>query len=98
MNSFVHINNDTGQCIIQEVDGFIFIHLTLLQWNKKALSTVREELDKILQEYEKKGHDVIFTIGASEKTVRFWQLVKPCFEVQKLEDGSWIGSWLTFED
>lgn len=85
---------------IETISGYLFLHLDVYKWNKTVCIELREELDKALLKFEEMGHDVLFVTSSSEKSVKMWNMIKPCFTVHKLEKGptvGWMGSWITGE-
>lgn len=97
-NLEVYFNNHLGRGMIQREAGHIYLHLNLYKLDKKIIEWLRAELDVLLDRFADEGHAVIFAVASTYQSVRFWNMIKPCFEVHQLEDGSWLGSWLTFED
>ena len=83
---------------LEVVEGFVFLHLDLDVVTPDLVRKLRRELDKLLDVLQTKGHDTLFLVSPYKRSVRFWQLIKPCFEVMELEDGNWLGSWLTFKE
>lgn len=83
--------------VFEEEGGFIFLHLEVENWSASVCKQIREALDETLLRFEG-GHDVVFGTTSSYKSVRLWNLVKPCFEVVKLDGRNWLGSWLTGKD
>lgn len=78
--------------------GFVFLHLEVLKWTNEVRKRVRIVLDKLLLEFEKRGHDVVFGTTQDIQSVRLWEMVKPCFELKELNtplEKGWIGAWLT---
>lgn len=85
----------------ETVEGLVFLHLDVWSWNKATLSKLREHLEDFLQRAEGKGHDVVFLTSYEEKSVKAWNLIKPCYEVQEVEkDGThfYLGAWITGEE
>ncbi len=98
MNKIVYFDDDLGRGVVQEEGGHAFLHLTLRKWDKGAVLRIRQVLEDVLEQLGREGHDVVFMTARSKKTVRFWELIKPCFVIQQPEEGVWVGSWLTFKD
>ena len=83
---------------IEIVEGFAFLHLSLFTLTPELVKKLREELERVLSILQSRGYDTLFLTSTDEKSVKFWQFIKPCFEVMKLEDGTWLGSWITFKE
>lgn len=95
------ITRDEYEARVQTVKGIVFLHLDVWDWSKATLYKVRKELDDYLIKAERYGHDVIFMASDSPKSVKMWQMVKPCFTTQEVKQGSktvYLGSWITGED
>jgi hypothetical protein len=91
------IENDLGKLRFEEEGGLIFLHFTVKKWGKDTLALFREELERVLLHFKALGHDVIFMYSSEKKSVKFWQLVKPCFTVEPLGNSGYLGAWLTEE-
>lgn len=84
----------------ETVEGFVFLHLTVYDWNKNTLIKLREHLDDFLKRAEDKGHAAIFMASDDKKSVKMWQMIKPCFQVvEEYKRGKtiYLGSWITGE-
>lgn len=93
-------NIDGVETEIEVRDDLLFMHMTVTKWNQTVLRNIREELEKALLEFEDWGYDVLFVTSESEKSAKMWNMIKPCFSVQKLEKYGaqcWLGSWITGE-
>jgi hypothetical protein len=91
------IDNPQYKFSVEESNNLIFLHLTIKSWGKSTLVSIREGLEGVLLHFKELGHDVIFMYSKEEKSVKFWQLVKPCFTVEPLGHSGYLGAWLTEE-
>lgn len=94
------ITREHYEARIETVKGFVFLHLSVSEWNKTTLKEIREDLRNYLIKAEEYGHDAIFMASDSLKSVRMWELVKPCFKLEQVEhEGEvlYLGSWITGE-
>ena len=100
MNRRKYKEQGEWQADVEVREGLLFLHLDVNTWNKSVCKTLQEELDKALVEFEDWGYDAIFLTSENEKSVKMWNMIKPCFKVVKLEKSgkkAWLGSWITGE-
>tara|TARA_R110000851_G_scaffold258264_1_gene410696 strand:- start:10221 stop:10466 length:246 start_codon:yes stop_codon:yes gene_type:complete len=77
--------------------GLVFLHIEIIKFNKATLKELQKSMEDFKTGCYTQGYDVVFATTSNERTVRFWGLVEPCYEVVPLEDSGWLGSWLTKE-
>ena len=86
----------------EEVEGQTFVHLSIASWSKSVLQRIKAVFTATLAYYEVMGKDVIFATSDSAKSVKLWQIVKPCDELVELKQGKlqagWLGAWYTGEE
>ena len=100
MSRTKHKHKEEWRSDMEVMEGLLFLHLDVDVWNKNVLKDIRQELDKSLIEFEEMGYDAVFVTSEDEKSVKMWNMIKPCFKVVKLEKSgkkAWLGSWITGE-
>lgn len=73
------------------------MHIELEQFNKTTLTSLKSSLKTFKEDCAQLGHSVVFATTPNKRTVKFWQLVEPCYQVEALRDQGWLGAWLTEE-
>ena len=98
-NEIAYLQGDNSfSCSLEVIEGFPFIHLSMETLTPSLLKKMRVELQKLLELLQTQGYDVLFAHSMNKQTTKFCEMLKPTFVTQQLEDGSWLSSWLTFED
>ena len=82
---------------IKEEGGYIFLHIHINSWGVGVIRGLKEDVQFVKKVYLSQGHDVVFATTQSERILKLWDMVEPCYEVVRLDDVSWLGSWLTEE-
>lgn len=82
---------------IVEEGGYIFLHIHINSWGAGVIKGLKEDVQFVKSVYLKQGHDVVFATTQSEKVLKLWNMVEPCYEVRELDDNTWLGAWLTEE-
>ena len=86
--------NDNYKLVIEMEQETIFLHISVFNWGKSVLKSIREDMDKILQHSKELGWDEIY---AYTPNVKFANLIEPCEVVASMEgrDDLTIVKWIT---
>jgi len=97
--SYIYFEDEDMKVEVQEEGGYIFLHMSAEKWNKKILRTIREVVDRLVEDLKSEGHEWAFATSEDEKSVKFWNIVKPCYTIKKFgpNEEYWIGAW-NFEE
>jgi hypothetical protein len=97
MNKPIIISGDEFEVTMENIEGFVFLHLSITSFNHTVVKKLRVLLDVILSEVSEKGHNIVFATTTNKKILKLWNMIRPCFETQEVAKDAWMGSWLTFE-
>ena len=98
-NLYIHMDNDRFKLSLNEAGGFVFLHMEMKDWSTNTLKELKEGVESFMSELNNKGHDIVFATTDDEKTLKFWQMIKPCDQVTLFGDRDQyiMGSWFTEE-
>lgn len=78
-------------------EGFIFLHIHLSKFTPSILRDLKISVELARQYALRKKHVAIFATTESEMMMRMWGKISPTYTLQKLDEVTWMASWLTEE-
>lgn len=82
-----------------ENEGFVFLHLDVLNWNMSAYRDMKKSVADAKAKFRSEGHDLIFATTDDKKITKFWSRIHPLEELTTFgpHQEYWIGAWSTEE-
>lgn len=82
---------------IDESGEHVFLHLDVRNWNKSVLKDVRLLVELVREEYKSKGYVAVFATADNDKTVKFWNKIRPCDHIRAFgpDNRFTLGAWET---
>ncbi len=86
--------NKDYKLIIEMEQCMLFLHISVFNWGKSVLKSIRNDMDEVLRLTKEQGWDEIY---AYTKNVKFANLVEPCEIVAPMEgrEDITIVKWIT---
>lgn len=82
---------DDYKISLEEVDGYLMVHVAIYSFSKSILKELKEEWKQICFKAYSSGYDKIYTYSLEERMFKFFPGAKKLGEVSK--DGLTYGVW-----
>ena len=77
IKSVVYLENDLMKCTLQEIEGFLYVHVDVFSWKPSDIKMLRVYWQYLKLDAWHSGYDQIFAYNQYEK---FSKLMDPTYE------------------
>lgn len=93
---FIFYKDDQCSVELENLEGFIFVHLSLNKLSPSLLKKLRQGFKDVRAYAHTHGVQLLFAMGEDVTRIKLWQKIHPLYDLRQVaETGVFVGAWDT---